>query len=289
MIKRMLQIGAVNRDLPARPRNRVKQLIDAGQVPIGIECMGGSEREIEMIGWAGFDYVHLDMEHTPFGYESIEQQVRVAESVGMTPIVRVVENDPHAISRVLETGAQGIVIPQVTGPDDIFAALNAMRYAPEGTRGMCPVTRAARFSDQSWEEYLEWARSELLLVPLIENEEALNNLEAICAIPEVKIVGLGSGDLGQSLGVGAQGMSAPVVQEAFVHMVEVAKRTNTVVDGMPVIGGDRKQAVQELLDSGVGMITYDADALMFMRLCQEIRTDIDQVLDSGMAGRREAS
>ena len=258
--------------------NRVRELLDEGRVPVGIEAMLGSPRVLEMIGWAGFDYVQLDMEHTPFDFEGIETQIRVAEGVGLTPIVRVSENDPHAISRVLDAGAQCVVVPQVRSAAEVRGALAATCYAPRGTRGMCPVTRAAQYSDETWDEYLEWVQTELLLIPLIENAEALEDIEAICAIPEIRVVGFGSGDLGQSLGVGARGLSAPVVQEAFGRVARAARENGAVLRGMPVIGGDRQYAIRDLLAAGVGMITYDADALMFSRLCREIMSDLSAVL-----------
>ncbi len=264
---------------PNRPKNKVKQLLAAGKIPVGIECMLAGEALVEMVGWAGFDFVHLDMEHTSHGFDMIERQVRAAENVGITPFVRVATNDPKDISRVLEAGAQGIVIPQVSSADDMRRAIDSVFYAPRGMRGMCPVTRAARYSDSIWNEYTQWVEDEVLIVPLIESKEGMDNLEEICALPEVHIVGLGGGDLGQSLGVGATGMSAPIVQEAFAEMIRVAKKHGVTVDGMPVVAPDRKTEVQHLINSGVGMITYDADAFIFMRQCEEIRNDIAAALN----------
>lgn len=261
-----------------RPKNRLKQAIREGRVPLGLELMLGSERIIEIAGWSGFDFVHVDQEHTSFGFESIESCVRAAEAVNLITIVRVAENRPKDIGRALETGAHCVSVPQVRSAAEVRLALDAMYYAPHGTRGMCPVTRAAKYSDEGWDEYLEWVRSEVMLIPLIENEDALNDIEEICAIPEIDVIAFGAGDLGQSLGVGAKGMSSPIVQEAFRKVVEVARKHKKVLLGMPHIGDSPMKSVEELLDSGVGIVMYDADALMFSRACRRIVSDVGTLL-----------
>lgn len=259
--------------------NRVLKMVREGKVPIGIEYVTGSMHLLEIIGWAGFDYVHLDMEHAAFSYETIESQVRTALGLGMTPIVRVAEkNDPSCILRVLETGAQGIVLPQVSTAADVRQALAAMRYAPNGMRSMCPVTRAARYNETTWEEYVAWTDTEVLLMPLIEDPEGIENIDEICAIPEVKFIGLGTGDLGQRLGCGARGWAAPAVKKAAEKLMEAAKRHQVVVDGMPTISNEVEESLESLVDSGFGMITYDADALMFQRLCDRIMVGARRVL-----------
>jgi len=263
-----------------RPKNRLKQAIREGRVPLGLELMLGSERIIEIAGWSGFDFVQVDQEHTSFGFEAIESSVRAAEAVNLVAIVRVAENRPKDIGRALETGAPCIMIPQVRSAAEVRQALDAVYYAPHGMRGMCPVTRAAKYNDEEWEEYLEWVRSEVMLIPLIENKEALDDIEQICSIPDIDVISFGAGDLGQSLGVGAKGMSAPVVQDAFRKVVEVARKHNTVLLGMPFIGDAPLKSVEDLLDSGVGMVMYDADALMFSRECRRIVGDVGKLLAS---------
>jgi 2-keto-3-deoxy-L-rhamnonate aldolase RhmA len=254
--------------------NKVLKKIAAGEVPIGLELMLESPRIVEIAGWAGFDFVQLDQEHTPFGLETIETLVRAADGVGLTSLVRVAQNNPKDISRALETGAHGIIIPQIIDADDLKKALGAMYYAPKGQRGMCPVTRSARYFDGIWDEYIAWAQKELMLLPLIENASALESIEEICAMPEIAAIGFGAGDLGQSLGVGARGLSEPVVRKAFERVIEVARKHDVVVMGMPVIEGTPAEAVKRLLAMGVGMVMYDADALMFSRECRRIIKDI---------------
>lgn len=262
-----------------REKNKLKEMVRSGKVALGMEFMSGSHRLLEMTGWAGFDYVQLDTEHTPFGFSEIEAMVRTAEGVGLTPIVRVPENTDSNILRVLETGAASVVIPQVKSAAEVRSALEATMYAPKGRRGMCSVTRAARFSDESWEEYTKWVEEEILLIPIIENKEALDEVEEICSIPGIDVIGFGGGDMGQCLGAGARGLADQVVLDAFHHVMDVAKRTDTAVLAMPVIDDAPLDSVQHLIDLGAGLIMYDADALMYTRNCRRIVNDCRPLLE----------
>jgi len=266
-----------------RKPNRVARKLSAGEVPIGIEVMFDEDRMLEIIGWSGFDYVMLDMEHAPFHYDDMERQVRTAQGVGMSTFVRVAINAPTDIRRALETGTDGLVVPRVRGADDVRAALDAMYYAPDGTRGMCPVTRAGRYRDDDWADYVTWLRREVLLMPLIESAEAIEDLEQICELPDIHVIGFGAGDFGQSIGAGADGMSSDAVLKAFHELLRVAARHGVTVHAMPHIAGSPGEDVNKILADGVGMVTYDADALMFSRICREIIREtrgLKAVLDS---------
>lgn len=255
-------------------KNRIREKLAKGEIPLGLEVMLGSSRIVEIAGWSGFDYVQFDQEHTSFGLETIEDLIRAADATSMTSLVRVAENNPKQIGRALETGAHGVIIPQVTDAEEVQRAIDAVFYAPRGKRGMCPVTRTARYCEDSWDEYNAWLESEVMIIPLIENASALRNIEEICALPEITVIGFGAGDLGQSLGVGARGLSEPIVREAFEKVVSVARKHDVVLKGMPVIGPSPAAAVKDLVDRGVRVVMYDADALMFSRACRLIVEDV---------------
>ncbi|MEF9604001.1 aldolase/citrate lyase family protein [Paracoccus sp. PXZ] len=264
-------------------KNKIVEKLARGEVPLGLEVMLGSARIIEIAGWSGFDFVQLDQEHTSFGLETLEDLIRAADATGMTAILRVAKNDAKDIGRALETGAHGVIIPQVIDAEDVQSAIDACFYAPRGKRGMCPVTRAARYNEDAWGDYNIWLQSEVLLIPLIENESALNNIEEICALPEVKMIGFGAGDLGQSLGFGARGLSEPAVRDAFKHVSRVAKKHNVALKGMPVIGLPPREATQNLIDMGVDVVIYDADALMLSREFRRIAEGVEGLKPSSFA------
>lgn len=253
-----------------RPKNRVLEAVRAGKRSIGMEIMLGDPRLIEMFGWEGFDFVQLDMEHAPYDFLAIENQVRAAQGAGLTAIVRVAENRHEYIRRALECGAECIVVPRVSNVDEVRYALNGVRFAPEGQRGMCPVTRAARYQEEEWADYQEWLHSEVTLVPLIESVEGMSNLDDIFSLPEVVVAGFGAGDYGQSVGVGTRGMKEQVVREAFELFVRKADEHGVAVKAMPVIVGSVQQSLDRVVEKGASVIVYDADVLILQRSAREI-------------------
>lgn len=261
----------------------IKKALKDGKPVLGIEFMTESHRLIEIAGWAGFDYIQFDMEHTPYSFSEIEGFVRTADGAGMTSIVRVAETTATNIRRVLETGAQGVMLPQVRSAKEVRDAVAATRYAPTGTRGMCPVTRAARFSEPTWEEYVRWVEDEILVVALIENPAALGEIEDICAVPGLDVVAFGSGDMGQSLGAGYSGMADPRVRAAFERVSAAARTADLPLLAMPTIDNDPFASVQSLVDEGVRLVTFDADALMFKRACSDIVTGFQAISVADMA------
>lgn len=265
------------------PVNRTKQLIQEGKPALGIEFMTESHKLIEISGWAGFDFIQFDMEHTPYSFSEIEAFVRTAEGVGLTPIVRVSELGATNIRRALETGAQGLIVPQVRTADDVREAVRAMRYAPRGSRGMCTITRAARYNEETWDEYLQWIDGQLMFIPIIENEEALQNVDEILAVPGIDAVSFGAGDMGQALGAGAAGLADERVRAALNTVRQAARTNNVPLKAMPVIGEGTEESIKDHIEHGVRMLTYDADALMFARLAQQAVATSRQVFDQALS------
>lgn len=253
--------------------NKIKSALRANRVPIGMQCFSGSDALVEIMGYAGFDYVMLDMEHSPLDWGQLQGLVRTASAAGMSPLVRVPDNNSSDIRRALETGAHGVIVPQVQNADDVRAALAAALYPSEGHRGMCPATRASRYSIDDWNSFIAWTKSEITVIPIIENRAALESIEEICAIPGIDIINFGPGDLGQNLGVGAGGMSTAPVQEAFRRVMKAANEHNKAVMTVPFPDLSSK-ACGELLAAGVKVLMHTVDELLFMQECRRILADL---------------
>ena len=121
--------------------NEVKRRLKAGEAVVGSFCNLPSAEAVELLGWAGFDFVIIDAEHGPQGPETVANMVRAAEASGTTPLVRVATNEPQNILRYLDTGAQGLQMPMVNGPTDAQRAVAAALYPPHGRRGLAGVRR----------------------------------------------------------------------------------------------------------------------------------------------------
>ena len=143
--------------------------------------------------------------------ETVTNMVRGAEASGTTPIVRVAMNEPQNILRHLDSGAQGLQMPMVNGPDDAERAVAAALYPPEGRRGLAGV-RAATFGLEEFvPDYAVTANAEMLVIVQIETVEALGNLGAILDVPGIDVVFFGATDLSSSMGIPGQTRDARVV------------------------------------------------------------------------------
>lgn len=154
---------------------------------------------VEMIGYAGYDFVILDTEHMSTNPETLENMIRAAECASITPLVRVPGVDYASITRALDSGAQGIVVPRIRTAEEARAVVQMARYAPLGQRGITGG-RTTGFGTLALQDYLQQANREILVVLMIEDLEGIKNRDAILSVPGVDWVLPGAVDLSQSLG-----------------------------------------------------------------------------------------
>lgn len=181
--------------------NRVKAKIRQGGIALGAPVGFADPAVVELIGLAGFDAAFIDMEHTCFELGLIESMVRACELAGVTPVVRVPDNNPKTILRLLDAGVQGIQVPHIGGVADAEAAVRAVRYPPLGDRGMAGGSRAARYGTVPYREHQATSNEEILLSLMIEDLPALREVAQIAAVPGVDLIVIGPGDFSAALGV----------------------------------------------------------------------------------------
>jgi 4-hydroxy-2-oxoheptanedioate aldolase len=180
------------------PQNPFKRALRAGKAQIGLWSSLSSNYSVEVIAGAGFDWLLLDTEHSPNDLESLLTQLQAAAPYATHPVVRVPWNDMVAIKRVLDIGAQSLLVPYVSTPQEAAAAVSYIRYPPAGVRGVAGTTRASRFGRVK--DYARRAHEEICLLVQLETQRALDNLEAICAVEGIDGVFIGPADLHASLG-----------------------------------------------------------------------------------------
>ncbi len=188
--------------MPLR-KNPVKQALENGQTVFGIYIGVPSPTMVEMAGYAGFDFVRIDVSHNGYDLPTIVNMIRAAEASGITPMVRV-DDDPRLITNVLEAGAMGLFIPDVATPEKARAVVKAVHFAPRGDRGTYSASRVARYGTISGGEYCAWSNEELLLGIQIESREAADNLEQTLGVDGIDLIGSGRGDLSNALGLTGQ-------------------------------------------------------------------------------------
>jgi 4-hydroxy-2-oxoheptanedioate aldolase len=180
------------------PQNAFKRALRAGKPQIGLWSTLSSSYTVEVVAGAGFDWLLLDSEHSPVDIENLLTQLQAAAPYASHPIVRVPWNDMVTVKRVLDIGAQSLLIPYVQDADEARHAVAHTRYPPAGVRGVAGTTRATRFGRVK--DYAKRAHEEICVLVQVETQSALKNIEAICAIDGVDGVFIGPADLHASLG-----------------------------------------------------------------------------------------
>lgn len=194
--------------------NKTKKLIASGGAAIGGFLGLKSTEIVEIMGYAGLDFVIIDAEHGSADTETLEHMVRAAEVSGITPLVRVTNvNDPTLILRALDLGAQGVQVPMVESGDTARRIVQAAKYYPLGRRGLAGV-RAARYGAVDMGSYVQEANAQTMVIAQIETVAGVEHAAEIAAVEGVDVVFVGPMDLSQSLGIPAQRRN-PLLIEAM--------------------------------------------------------------------------
>ncbi|MEK5377203.1 MULTISPECIES: HpcH/HpaI aldolase family protein [unclassified Paenibacillus] len=202
--------------------NTLKEKIERKQPVFGLFVSIPQPVIIEMIGHAEYDFVIIDLEHAATNMESVEELVRAAELAGMTPLVRISKVERVEILKVLDCGAQGIVIPHVEQREQVEEAVRHAYYHPLGMRSL-NSGRPGVFGKYPLTGYIQEANEQVMVVPMIESVEGVRQSASILSHPQVSWVLEGAADLSQSLGVPWQ-TEHPDVQRALGALYEAAKQ-----------------------------------------------------------------
>ena len=199
------------------PKNLFKAGLTAGLRQLGIWNTIGGNTVPELLGGSGFDWVLVDCEHAAIEtVEVLPALQAIGQNLDTAAVVRVAANDPTLFKRVLDMGAQTVMVPYVQTAGEAAAAVHAMRYGPNGMRGMAGMTRATRYGQV--EDYYNKAEEELCLIVQVETLEGLRNLDAIAQTDGVDGVFIGPADLSASMGLRGQ-LTHPDVDKAIADAI----------------------------------------------------------------------
>jgi 4-hydroxy-2-oxoheptanedioate aldolase len=248
--------------------NDYRRKLADGRNLVGMMHFTGSPMLIEVMASAGCDFVNIDMEHSPIGIDLAAHLIRTADAAGITPFVRVPAVDPSLIKVVLNLGARGIIIPHADR-EACLAAVAAVRYEPEGKRGSCPAVRVARYSQPDWAEFTRRENQAITVIPLLEEKSVVDEADSIFAIDGIDIVFLGPFDFSISLGIPGANFDHPLMAGALERLVGQAKARGKFV--MTSVGAKIDEAyARGIFATGVRLISYSADALVFLEACRTI-------------------
>ena len=230
--------------------------LSAGDVLIGTVVTVPSPAHVEALVIAGVDWLWFDMEHGPLGLETLQTMLAATNGSRVVNLVRAPWNDPVHIKRILDVGADGVIVPLVTTAADARAAVQACLYPPAGIRGV-GLARAQRYG-ASLDEYLRTANDDVAVVVQIEHREAVERIDAIARTPGLTAALIGPYDLSGSMGLLGQVGHADV-QRAVGTVVQSCRQAGLPL-GMFV--GDATQAVERAAE-GVQLLAIDVDINRF--------------------------
>ena len=253
------------------PINRVRHILADNGSAYGMFAVLGEPALIEMIGYAGLDFVVIDTEHSGNTMEQVGNMVRAAEVAGTTPVVRVTKNSPELILRALDAGASGVLVPQVNTAAEAVAAVQASRYAPQGERGIAGVVRAARYGFIPMQEYLTGANRENLVITQVEHVDAVKNLDAILAVEGVDGIFIGPTDLSQSMGITGQ-FTNPELRRMIHSVIEKTRRTDKWA-GIFCLDGEDAAYWKA---AGAQFLTIATEGMIFAAALRSLKKQIDK-------------
>ncbi|NKY60705.1 HpcH/HpaI aldolase family protein [Nocardia flavorosea] len=229
----------------------MKQRLAEGEQLLGALVRMPAEELVEMVGVAGFDYVLIDCEHGPADLIPLRQHIAAAQVHGMDVLVRVGQNEPALIQRVLDHGAGGVVVPHVDDAGGAAAAVHAARYPPVGDRGFATYGRAGRYGTRAAADHLAADARETLVVAMVESAVGCRNARDIVATPGIDAVMAGPADLAVSLEVAGPADPVVVAAVADVHRA-AAEHGRTRLE----IVSDAPRA-RAAFDAGAGLVVVN--------------------------------
>lgn len=217
-----------------------------------------------VIGAAELDFVIYDMEHSGFGFDTMRMLLSTAQGADFTPLVRVPTGDYHFLARVVDAGAAGVMVPMVETAQQAAAVVDAVKYAPEGHRGVAFGVAHDDFRPEDGLATMAHENREMAVILLIETSRGIDNVEEIAAVPGVDVLWLGHFDLSQSLGVTAQ-FTHPDFIAAVRRLVDAAQAR-----GLPagIMAADTR-AADDWIGQGFRAIAYGGDIWLYQRALRE--------------------
>jgi 2-keto-3-deoxy-L-rhamnonate aldolase RhmA len=243
--------------------NRMKEKIARGEPALGCSVMFPSPQVVEMLGYAGFDWVLIDCEHGSIGPADVELMAMACDAVGITSIARPRTNSASDIQGVMDRGVMGVQVPHINTGEDARRAVASVKFGPGAARGLAAGTRpdswgmGARMPD-----FAQAANAQSLVCVQLEHEAALANIDAILAVEDIDVFFIGPSDLSQSMGHPGNLKAPPVaraIETALARIVAAGR-----APGMPATA----ENLADVLGKG----------------CRYVYTHLPKLLSVGAAG-----
>ncbi len=237
----------------------LKQKLKNNELTVGSWIMIGHPMSVEVMALAGFEWLVVDMEHTAIDINTAQTLIAYIQAKNIKALVRVSKNEEVIIKKVLDMGADGIIVPMVNSKIDAIQAVEFAKYPPKGKRGV-GLYRASGYGT-TFEGYKKWVDEELVIIVQIEHIDAVNNIEEIISVDGIDGTIIGPYDLSGSMGHPGE-FEREDVKEA-VEKVLMACKNKNIPSGFHVVDTD-PQKLNEKIQQGCTFLAYGID-YFFMR------------------------
>jgi len=238
---------------PQTWENPVKKVLQQGRPVVAATITSTSVDSAAHLATLGFDFLWIEMEHSPITLETLRTMVLATRGMKALPFARVPVNEIWMAKRVLDAGVCGVMFPFTSTPELAAQAAAACRYPPAGRRGSGPVLARVSWPGGS-DGYPDSADNNVVVITIIEESRAVENIEAIAATPGIDVLFIGTNDLAYSLGLRGN-QDHPRLHEAIAKVVAAAKKHGKVV-GRP---GATPEQVQKFQAQGFGLFQAPTD------------------------------
>ena len=247
----------------------LKKALETKKLTIGSWITLAHTSIAEIMAKCGFDWLVVDMEHSAITLDQAQSLIQTIELCGIPPLVRVGENNPTLIKRVMDAGAHGVIVPMVNTKEDAIMAVKAVKYPPLGTRGV-GLARAQGYG-MDFKRYKEWVNKESVVVVQIEHVKAVENLEEILNTEGVDGFIVGPYDLSGSIGKPGD-FDDTQVKSLLKKIAQVSRKCN-IASGFHVVQPDTKEFAQKV-NEGCTFLAFSLDTLLLGTKCKNALSEI---------------
>lgn len=252
--------------------NLIRQRLAKNEIIINGWLSIGSSYSAEGMGHAGYHSVTVDLQHGMLGFDTALPMLQAISATPATPMARVPELNEAQIIRVLDAGAYGVICPMISTADEAAKFVSACRYPPHGSRSFGP-SRGLLYGGS---DYVEHANATVMALPMVETEEALDNIDDIVQTPGVDMIYVGPNDLAYSLGGSSGGQNEARVDKAIAHICQRASQYGIPTGIFCAHAGE----ASERLRQGFNLVTPGND---FGHLMRSNRKAVGAIMQDAMS------
>ena len=234
--------------------SRLKQRLQKKELTVGSWLTIPHRSVVEVFAKSGFEWLVIDLEHSPIGIDQTAELIAHIQGNGMQALVRVTKNEEVIIKRVLDAGADGIVVPMIKSKQEAEKAVSFTYYPPLGSRGV-GLNRAQHYGE-GFESYKKWLNDNIVIIAQIEHIDAIENLDEILSVEGIDGTIIGPYDLSSSMGFPGD-YNRPDVKDALQSYITKGNKANKPL-GYHVIESDSLFSIEKI-QQGYSLIAFSID------------------------------